>query len=115
MKLIKFCTVLSLAAACMAFIPSQSEARDHCRSRSRGHVSVGVSAGRPYCGPSYYANPVIIRRPCPTRVVERVYVQPDCYTTREVVVVEQPYYEEVVVAPRPVFVPSFSFGLSFFR
>lgn len=121
MKYIKFCTVLSLAAICMAFIPSQSEARGHHhgRSRVRGNVAVGVVAG-PYCGPYYQQNTVIVRRPYPT-VVERVYVQqPDYCPTREVVrevvVVEQPCYEEVVyVQPRPIIRPSFSFGLSLFR
>ncbi len=98
----------------MAFIPSQSEARGHCRPRFGGNVAVGVVGG-PYCGPCYYPSTVVVRRPAPAVVERRVYVQPEACATREVVVVEQPCYEEVVYVQRPIVRPSFSFGLSFFR
>jgi len=109
----KICAFLTLAAICMAFAPSKMEAREHrhCHSRTSTHVSVGVGACRP--APVYYQDRYIVRRPCPT-VVERVYIPSRGYE-REVVVVEEPYYEEVMVAPRPVCaVPFFGFSWNFF-
>ena len=105
-------TVAFLAISCMAFAPSKVEAghRYHY-NRSSTQVSVGLAACRP--APAYCGERVIVRRPCP-RVVERVYA-PSYGYAREVVYVEEPYYEEVVVVQqRPVCpMPFFGFSWNF--
>lgn len=111
MKIVKLCSILSLAAICLAFAPSQAEAR--CYNNSR--VAVGVDVGFTNCRPvpGYCANRVVVRRAYPA-VVQRVYAPAPCCPGP--VIVEQPYYEEVIVVPRPVYVarPAFSFSWNFF-
>lgn len=111
MKLVKLCSILSLAAICMAFVPSQAEARCHSGPRVAVGVGLGFSNCRPV--PGYCADRVVVRRAYPA-VVERVYVPaPTC---RQTVIVQEPYYEEVVIMPRPMYVPrpSFNFSWNFF-
>lgn len=103
---------MSLAAVCVSAIPAKAEARAHCyrKHRSCTTVNIGVQSVQP-------CQTYVVQRSYP-RVVERVYVPRHDYA-REVIVVEQPCYEERVYvqpAPRRTFSGpffNFGFGLSF--